>query len=362
MSVRLKHITTDKDRHGNVRVYFRKNGRKIRLRAEIGSLDFISEYQLAMTGQHPKQIPAKVPQTTAGESMRELIEGYYKSSSYMMLSDRTRHVRRQILDRFCSENGYGTLPFATLEAHHLMRWRDARVDKPEAANSTIKALRQVYKYAMEYGFHDANPAALVSNLPGNGCGHIAWSAEDIENFEAVHPVGSMARLAMALALYTGQRRGDLVRLGEHHIQVYDGLEGFELTQQKNSQKRKAGATPVRLWIPITRNLREIMNASPMGKQTFIQTEFGRPFTADGFGNRFRKWCADAGLENRSAHGLRKTASAVLAQSGCTEQEIMAITGHRTSKEVIRYTRSASQKIRAANAMQKISADEHSEGD
>lgn len=89
----------------------------------------------------------------------------------------------------------------------------------------------------------------------------------------------------------------------------------------------------------------------------MQSEFGKPFTSDGFGNRFRKWCNEAGLENGSIHGLRKTASAMLAQSGCTEQEIMAITGHRTSKEVIRYTRSASQKVRAANAMQKLSVDE-----
>ena len=55
----------------------------------------------------------------------------------------------------------------------------------------------------------------------------------------------------------------------------------------------------------------------------------------------------------SVHGLRKTASAVFAQNGCTEQEIMAITGHSTSKEVIRYTRSAKQKVRAVNAMEKL---------
>lgn len=90
-----------------------------------------------------------------------------------MLSDRTRHVRRQILDHFCSEKNIGALPYATLEARHLMKWRDARVDKPEAANSVIKALRQVYKYAVEYGLHDTNPAALVPNLPSKSGGHVA---------------------------------------------------------------------------------------------------------------------------------------------------------------------------------------------
>ncbi|MGB0966884.1 MAG: hypothetical protein ACPGUX_01750, partial [Halocynthiibacter sp.] len=100
----------------------------------------------------------------------------------------------------------------------------------------------MYKYAVEYGLHDTNPAALVPNLPSKSGGHVAWNAEDIENFEAVHPIGSMARLAMTLALYTGQRRGDLIKLGEQHIQVHDGQEGFDLTQQKNSQRRKAEQT------------------------------------------------------------------------------------------------------------------------
>ena len=80
----------------------------------------------------------------------------------------------------------------------------------------------------------------------------------------------------------------------------------------------------------------------------------------GFSNRFRKWCDEAGLEGLSVHGLRKTASAVLAQNGCTEQEIMAIIRHKTSKEVIRYTRSAKQKVRAVNAMDKISSRKNDE--
>lgn len=76
----------------------------------------------------------------------------------------------------------------------------------------------------------------------------------------------------------------------------------------------------------------------------------------------KKWCNDAGLEELSVHGLRKTASAVLAQNGCTEQEIMAITGHSTSKEVIRYTKSANQRVRAANAMKKVSRSNNEDRD
>jgi integrase len=347
MTVKLKFIAIDKDRHGNTRVYFRKDGKKVRLMSEIGTSAFLSEYQLALVGQHPKQRPAKTGRQAKPETLRELIEGYYQSSAYLGLAPRTRRVRRQILDRFCAYRNAGEQPYAALEPRHLMHWRDAHTDRPEAANGTIKALRQVFNYAIEYELHDRNPAALVKNLPSNGDGHVAWTQEDVENFEAVHPVGSMARLALALALFTGQRKGDLIRLGRQHIRVYDGQEGLEFTQQKNRSRK-----PVKLWVPIAPELREIIDASPTGDLTFILTAFGRPFSEGGFGNRFRKWCNEAGLEGLSVHGLRKTAANVLAEVGCTDREIMSITGHTTSKEVNRYTRSARQKVRAANAIRK----------
>lgn len=345
--MKLMFLIQDSDRHGNVRVYFRRGGKKVRLRAPIGSPEFLEEYRLAMVGEHPLQKPAPEYRKARPGTLRELVEGYYSSANYQNLGDRTRHVRRQILDRFCNHRNAGAQPYAALQPKHLMHWRDRHMDRPEAANGTIKALRQVFKYAIEYDLHDQNPAALVQNLPSKGQGHTAWTEEDVENFEAVHPVGSMAHLALTLALCTGQRKGDLIRLGPRHIKMHDGREGLEFTQQKNRARK-----PVTLWVPIATELRAVLDATPTGEQTFIQTAFGRPFTEGGFGNRFRTWCDDAGLKGLSVHGLRKTASAVLAQNGCTEQEIMAITGHSTSKEVIRYTRSAKQKIRAVNAINK----------
>jgi integrase len=153
---------------------------------------------------------------------------------------------------------------------------------------------------------------------------------------------------MSLALYTGQRRGDLIALGPKHLKAQNGRKGLEFTQEKNGRRK-----PVTLWLPIAGELQDVLASSAVGEKTFIQTEFGRPFSSDGFGNRFRKWCDEAGLQGLSIHGLRKSAAARLAENGCTEQEIMAITGHSTSKEVIRYTRSANQKKRALNAISKF---------
>jgi integrase len=349
MDMKLRYVSRDIDRHGNVRLYYRRDGVKIRLRSPLGSSEFLEEYRLASLGRHPSQLgKVEGPRTSPG-SLRELVEGYYQSAAYLTLGERTRRVRRQLLDRFCEYRDAGSQPFRDLEPRHLMMWRDSLIDTPEAANGVIKALRQVYGYAVEYGLHDKNPAALVKNLPSNGDGHIPWTEEDVAKFAEVHPVGSMARLSMSLALFLGQRKGDLIRLGRQHIRMHDGREGLEFTQQKNRENN-----PVSLWVPVAPELREIIDASPTGDLTFIQSHFARPFTEGGFGNRFRKWCDAAGLYDLSVHGLRKTAANVLAEHGCTDREIMSITGHKTSKEVTRYTEKARQKIRAANAIGKIS--------
>ena len=228
---------------------------------------------------------------------------------------------------------------------HIRARRDEMMDRPEAANGMVKALRQVFKFAMRYDLHDSNPALGIEYLSGNADGFHSWTLDEIEQFENTHAVGTSAHLALALALYTGQRRADLVTFGKQHVR--DGWLSF--TQHKNRNSK-----PVRMEIPIIAVLQQAIDASPTGDLTFLVTAFNRTFTSNGFGNRFRKWCVEAGLKNCSVHGLRKAAAARLAELGCTEQEIMAITGHRTSKEVMRYTRAASQKTRAESALRRMS--------
>lgn len=330
--IELPYITRDKDRHGNLRLYYRRHGRKLRLRGPEGSQIFLQDYQMASAGIDPRGKKSTPLHRTKVGTVHDLIRLYFESAAYKTLAPRTRHVRRQILERFCIQNGDGDKPYALIEPKHLLVRRDAIADRPEAANGMIKALRQVFDFAIEYGHHSSNPARAVKMMSGSSVGIPAWTQEDIEHYVAVHPFGTMAHLAMALALFTGQRKSDLIRLGPSHIRTHVGREGLQFTQQKN-RDRKA----VDLWVPIAPDLHEIIVATKTGRDAFLTTEFGRPFSEGGFGNRFRKWCDEAGLTNRSVHGLRKTAAAILAENGCTEQEIMAITGHRTSKEVIRYT-------------------------
>jgi len=344
MKIRLKYIVEDTDRHGNVRIYFRRNGKKIRLPGPIGSPQFLAAYQAAFAGETKAKHTPNLTQMPPG-SVRFLCMEYFKSAMFRELSPRTQMVRRSILERFCQNKNDGEKPFALLQPRHIRARRDEMMERPEAANGMVKALRQLYKFAVRYDLHDRNPATEIEYLsPKNPDGFHTWTLAEIEKFEQKHPVGSMARLALALALYTGQRRSDLVQFGKQH--VCDGWLVF--TQHKNRNR-----SPVRQEIPIVGDLQRIIDASPTGDLTFLVTAFNKPFTSNGFGNRFRKWCDEADLPQCSVHGLRKAAAARLAEIGCTEFEIMAITGHRTSKEVTRYTRAASQRARAESALKRM---------
>jgi len=215
------------------------------------------------------------------------------------------------------------------------------MDRPGSANNLLKALRQVFKYAVNYDYMDTNPVAEVERLKTkNKDGFHAWTLEEIEQFESTHPIGTKARLAFAFLLYTGQRRSDIVKMGRQHVKD----SWLTVIQQKTGK---------RIEIPVLDNLQSIVDASETGDLTFLVTEYGKPFTSNGFGNWFRKKCNEAGLPQCSAHGVRKAAAAHLANIGCTVHEIMSITGHYTVTEVQRYTKAAQQKQLAERVRQRI---------
>jgi integrase len=89
-------------------------------------------------------------------------------------------------------------------------------------------------------------------------GHHTWSEDEIAAFEAHHPIGSKARLALALGLYTAQRRGDVVRMGRQHIR-----NGELMVRQSKT------GTP--LLIPVLPELAAIIDATPTGHLTLLVT-------------------------------------------------------------------------------------------
>lgn len=104
-----------------------------------------------------------------------------------------------------------------------------------------------------------------------------------------------------------------------------------------------------LRLPYPPELRAIVDATPHGRLTWMETEHGRPYSPDGFGNAFRRWCREAGLPHCGPHGLRKARAVDRVHAGATEREMMAAFGWASAKEPARYTRQAEQERLAAAA-------------
>ena len=330
-----KYVHGFVDRWGRARFYFRRAGfKRVPLPGLPWSPEFMQAYENAAAGQ-PVAIGSS--QIKPG-TLRALAASYFAAPGFRTKSAATQYTYRNIIDRLCREHGDKRV--ALLQREHAVRLVAARADKPSTANAFRHALRALMQHAVEIGMRADDPTRDVKSVPIKSDGYHSWTEAEIAQFEQYHLPNSRARLAFGLLLYTGQRRSDVIRMGRQHMM--DG--GLTVRQQKTGRT---------VWIPIHETLVSMIGGT--NNLTFLVTEFGKPFTAAGFGNWFRDQCRAAGLHGCSAHGLRKAAARRLAEAGCTPHEIAAITGHATLKEVIRYTEAADRKQLATAAMGKVKA-------
>ena len=321
-------------RDGRVYCYFRRPGYpRVRLPGLPWSPSFMAAYEAAMIA----------PRTAIGAgrvkpgSVAAVIAEYKDSREFFgSKSAGTQRMRRGILDRFGA--AYGDRPFALLPPE----WIDALLDTkpPYAARSWLATLRSLCKFAVKRRYLRTDPTANIKLASIKGDGFHTWAENEIARYEAHYPIGTKPRLALALLLYTGQRRSDVVRMGRQHIK--DGV--LTVKQQK---------TGVTLAIPVHPHLQAALDATPSEHLTFLVTVTGKPYGGNAFSAQFREWCDAAGLPKRcKPHGLRKAACRRLAEAGCSTKEIMAISGHATMKEIVRYTDAADQARLARNALAK----------
>lgn len=330
-----KYVSEFSDRHGKMRVRFRRKGRAdYYFKAVPWTDDFMREYQACLDGDSAPAIAAGASRTKPG-TISALIVAYYGSPEFNGLADSTKTTYRGILERFRTEHGEKRV--AAIERKHIKAIIGAMSDRPSAANNLLDRLKALMALAVDIGMRKDDPTIRLRGYSTKSDGFHTWTEDEISAFERRHEIGSKARMALALMLFTGQRRSDAVKMGRQHVD--GGTIG--VAQQKTNGK---------LRIPIHPELRAIIDATPIENMTFLTTAFGKPFTPAGFGNWFRDRCNEAGLQHCSAHGLRKAAARRLAEAGCTNQQIKAITGHKTDKEVSRYTAAADQGRLATEAM------------
>ena len=356
MQVRYRYVRSYRDRHGKLRVEYRRGGRIIPLRATPGTGEFQEAYD-AVTAlfETKSDVLATRPANPTAQmgTLGWLSLQYLASAECRQLAASTQRTRSLVLHEMLAEplkpnatSTFAECPINRVSPVHVKVLRDRKPGLPAAANFRVKLLRMLFKWAIEnnIGGLSQNPARDIGRLKMREDGYHTWTQEEREQFEGRHPIGSRARLAYALIFHTGQRRSDVVLFGRQH--VHQGRLRF--TQQKNRRRK-----PISLELPILPELQCVLRATEVGELTFLVSNNGRAFTVAGFGNWFRDKCNEAGLPHCTAHGLRKAAATVAAENGATAHELMSIFGWRSLEEAQRYTRAADRKGLAERGMQRL---------
>jgi integrase len=323
--LRLQYVDEFKDRFGKTHRYFRRAGfKRVRLPGLPGSAEFMEAYQVALAGRAPEvKINIGASRTVPG-TVNAAIVASYASHAFTKNRPITRQTDRNILEAYRARHGHKRI--ALMERKHVLQAIAEKAGKPAAQRNLLRVLRVLLDFAVAQGLRPDNPALGIKLDPIKTSGFHSWTEAELRQYEERHSTGTKARLALALLLYTAQRRKDVAALGPPNVDIgEDGKPWLRFKQSKTG-------TPMN--IPVAPPLADIIAATPLvGVKTFLVTEYGRPFTAAGFGGWFRDRCDEAGLPQCSAHGLRKAFLRRMAEAGCSEDFIASISGHKDTREI-----------------------------
>jgi integrase len=340
MKIRLPYLKTWIHKpSGKVYARFRRKGyEEIQLPGVLGSDEMMAAYWTARNCGAPTSIET----ASIGASrvkpgtVASVVALFLQSNGFTSDSEGTQRRRRPQLNAFRDQHGdkliaginqkFFQTALADLGAHAGRNW--------------LKAMRPLMRFAIAQGFLESDPTDGIKIKVPKSDGHATWTEDEIGQFRAHWPLGTMERLAMELALNTGQRVSDLIRIGRQHARG----GAIKIKQQK---------TGTEVEIPIHPELAPMLELAT-GNMTFLINGWGKPFTSTGFSEWFGKAAKAAGLPaGYTAHGLRKGCAKRLADQGCNVMEIAAITGHKSIKEIERYTAAYDRRLAARAGMAKL---------
>lgn len=291
---------------GKTYYYFDLGNRVLKRLPDVRSHSFAAAYKAAK-GQRTKQENGE-----ATKNFDWLIRVYEKSPEFRKLADNSKRLYSRHLayvnENFRSKTGR-SWPLNVITAEHAVALRDKFAETPGKANATLKALGAIYAWAKKPGRRYVRDNIAAEIEPIEGGEHQPWPLGLVE-MALEDPA---MRLPVGLLYFTGQRIGDVAKMGRGNLAK--GI--LSLTQQKTGTK---------LRIAVHERLAEIIEAdAPKGALLFLVNEHGKPLTESGLRQRIQRWAKDRGY-HVVPHGLRKNAVNALLEAGCSTAEVSSITG------------------------------------
>lgn len=339
------HVGAAPDRHGKIRYRFRRRGwPSAYLPGQPGDAAFHARYA-EIVSQGPLEVAVQSRLEIVPHSLDDLLRRMKQSPKWKKKKAATKHVQSLVYQRFMDRidskgRRFGARPVDNVTVGWLDRQFGAMVDTPGAANDLRKKLSTLMNYACALEWRSSNPVNHTATYE-SGDGFHSWTDAEIAQYRATHALGTMARLALELALNTAGRRGNVATMTRENI-----VDGRIITA--HSKGNNEASVQV---MASTRAALEALPAAPI--RHLILTEYGKPFTVNGFGNKFRDWCDAAGLPHCSIHGLRKAMSRLLAEHGATDAEGQAVTGHKKASTFQYYRAGANREAMADRALSNL---------
>lgn len=289
-------------------------GKRIRIRAEYGTDEFKAEYDAAIRGEQPKS----TSKVRTG-SLQWLYDRYRETAAWSDLSEATRRQRENIFMHVMEKSG--SEQYKDIRRRDIEAGKDSRRETPSQARNFLDAMRGLFRWAASVPYIDVDPTAGVRNPKKRATeGFKAWTMEDVETFKKRWPKGTRQYVWLHVLLYVGSRRGDAVLHGKQHVRR--GVLTFTTEKGRDRERIEVSRR-------IEPELAAALAAGPCGDLVFICGERGQPLTKESFGNLFKDACLDAGIADKSAHGIRKLAATLWAERGASEHELMALFGWTT---------------------------------
>lgn len=342
--VKVSGVKRYRDRHGKLRIYHRLSGTP--LDPSLSGADLAAEVA-RLDAAHKQQEPV------AG-TLGALLESYKKSPRFDPdgLAERTKADYRKIMDYLAPLAG---VPLTKCTSPFIAKLRDTtlRLKRAGFTNHMLAMLSSAFKHGVEYGAVAVNPCAGVTPAQmakSRRRPNRAWTAEERQNVMAV--AWPQLRLPLALAMFLGVRRGDIVNMP---LQAYkDGWLTF-----------RAGKNDALLRLPVLGQLRREIDRALAERPEkaadllLCLNTRGKRWTANGLSvqiDKFLTECRERGImgPGGSLHGLRHSIGAELRGAGYDAEMRKLILGHDTDDMAEHYSASADvtgQLIDMANVIQ-----------
>ncbi len=338
------------DRHGHQRWRFRRNGKDKYLPGQPGEPVFEEAYRAAVEGREPRKAKVRILPTAAlPQSFDAAWRLVLKSPEWRGFDAATVKKNERLAREFLEmkvapdfPDRWGSMKVADLRRRHVRAILADFADTPHKAKHLLTTIRKMIGEALDQDWIEHDPTHRLKWRPAYG-GWRAWTLEERRQFEARWPYGTMPRAAYALALWAGNRRGDVA------AQLWSDVD---LDARRITVRQIKGGKVLRLlMLPM---LADALRDLPRRADTVLSTEYGKPFSEKSLTGMMAHWTKQAGLgPGCTFHGLRKTLGKYLAEEGATAKQSAGILGHDDLDHVELYSREAEQERLAVDGLERL---------